>query len=91
VLVPEGVGYTGEIERGIVVINHPSSRGRRLGPDVILAARDEVPLDLVGMAAEELNGIGEIPPTGLAVFESRYRFFSTRFDTPASVWRFARR
>ena len=75
VLVPEGVRYTGEIERGIVVINHLSSRGRRLGPDVFLAAREEVPLDLVGMAAEELGGIGEIPPTELAAFECRYRFF----------------
>jgi glycosyltransferase involved in cell wall biosynthesis len=75
VLVPNDASYTGEIERGIVVINHLSSRGRRLGPDVFLAARDEVPLDLVGMAAEELGGISEIPPTELAAFESRYRFF----------------
>lgn len=75
VLVPDDVSYTGEIERGIVVINHLSSRGRRLGPDVFLAARDEVPLDLVGMAAEELGGIGEIPPTELAAFECPYRFF----------------
>ena len=46
VLVPEGVRYTGEIERGIVVINHLASRGRRLGPDVFLQAREQVPLDL---------------------------------------------
>ena len=75
VLVPEGVHYTGEIERGIVVINHLGSRGRRLGPDVFLAAREHVPLDLVGMAAEELGGLGEIQPTELAAFECRYRFF----------------
>ena len=75
VLVPDGVRYTGEIERGIVVINHLASRGRRLGPDVFLAARERVPLDLVGMAAEELGGVGEIQPTELAAFECRYRFF----------------
>lgn len=75
VLVPDGVRYTGDIERGIVVINHLGSRGRRLGPDVFLAAREQVPLDLVGMAAEELGGIGEIQPPGLAAFECRYRFF----------------
>ncbi|HET6884023.1 MAG TPA: glycosyltransferase family 4 protein [Pirellulales bacterium] len=75
VLVPEGVRYTGEIERGIVVINHLGSRGRRLGPDVFLAARERMPLDLVGMAAEELGGIGEVQPTELAAFECRYRFF----------------
>lgn len=75
VLVPEGVRYTGEIERGIVVINHLGRRGRRLGPDVFLAAREQVPLDLVGMAAEDLGGLGEIQPTELAAFECRYRFF----------------
>lgn len=75
VLVPPGIRYTGEIERGIVVINHLGSRGRRLSPDIFLRARDAVPLDLVGMAAEELGGVGEVQPTELACFESRYRFF----------------
>lgn len=75
VLVAPDVRYTGEIERGIVVINHLGSRGRRLSPDVFLQARDAVPLDLVGMASEELGGVGEVQPTELAAFESRYRFF----------------
>jgi hypothetical protein len=75
VLVPEGVRYSGEIEKGIVVINHLGSRGRRLGPDVFTAARRKVPLDLVGMASEELGGLGEISPPELTVFEARYRFF----------------
>jgi len=75
VLVPDHVRYSGEIDRGIVVINHLASRGRRLGPDVFLAAREQVPLDLVGMAAEELGGLGEIQPTELPAFECRYRFF----------------
>ena len=75
VLVPPDIRYTGEIERGIVVINHLGSRGRRLSPDVFLQARDAVPLDLVGMASEELGGVGEVQPTELAAFESRYRFF----------------
>lgn len=75
VLVPEGVRYTGEIDRGLVVVNHLKSRGRRLGVDVFQHARRRVPLDLVGMAAEELDGLGEIPPPELAEFERRYRFF----------------
>jgi len=33
VLVPEGVRYTGEIERGIVVINHPRPAAGRAGAD----------------------------------------------------------
>ncbi|MHB8865461.1 MAG: glycosyltransferase [Pirellulaceae bacterium] len=68
------VGYTGEIPRGLVVINNLGTRGRRLGPDVFEEARRHVPLDLVGMGSEALGGLGEIEPTKLAAFEARYRF-----------------
>ena len=71
---PAGVSYTGEIPRGLVVINNLGTRGRRLGPDVFAEARRHVPLDLVGMEAESLGGLGEVPPTRLAAFEARYRF-----------------
>jgi hypothetical protein len=75
VMVPEGVRYTGEIDRGLVVVNHLQRRGRRLGADVFAAVRREVPLDLVGMGAEEAGGLGEVRPMELAAFEARYRFF----------------
>lgn len=75
VYVPPDVQYEGEIERGIVVVNHLASRGRRLGGDIFELARAAVPLDLVGMAAEELGGLGEIFPPRLPAFEARYRFF----------------
>jgi hypothetical protein len=75
VLAPVGVRYTGEIERGIVVINNLISRGRRLGVDIFQHVRDYVPLDLVGIAAEELGGLGAIPPPQLGKFISHYRFF----------------
>lgn len=74
VLAPD-VDYSGEIERGLVVINHLARRGRRLGGDVFLRARDAVPLDLVGMGAQELGGIGEITHARLPPFSARYRFF----------------
>lgn len=67
--------YTGEIPRGITAINNLASRGRRLGPDIFLEARRHIPLDLVGMEAEALGGLGEVKPTQLATFEARYRFF----------------
>jgi hypothetical protein len=70
-----GIQYSGETPRGIVVINNLATRGRRLGPDIFLRAREQVPLDLVGMGAEELGGLGEIAPTDLAMFVKRYRFF----------------
>jgi hypothetical protein len=74
VIVPEGIGYSGEIERGVTVVNHLARRGRRLGADVFERVRRRVPLDLVGMAAEELGGLGEIPPDRLAGFIAHYRF-----------------
>ena len=75
VVVPEGVRYTGELGRGIVVVNGLRRRGRRLGADVFERAGEAVPLDLVGMFAEEMGGLGEVPPTELAAFMARYRFF----------------
>jgi len=75
VFVPEHARYTGELRRGIVVINHLRSRGRRLGADVFERARESVPLDLVGMDAESLGGLGEVHPPDLPAFEARYRFF----------------
>jgi hypothetical protein len=75
VMIPEGVHYTGELDRGLVVVNGLASRGRRLGADIFVKVRKEVPLDLVGMKSKELNGLGEIPNHKLAEFEARYRFF----------------
>jgi hypothetical protein len=74
VLVPDSVRYLGFLERGLVISNHLGRRGRRMGPDLFLRARDQLPLDLVGMAAEELNGIGEIQHAQLPAFAARYRF-----------------
>ncbi|MCJ8210333.1 glycosyltransferase family 4 protein [Mucilaginibacter sp. RS28] len=74
VIVPQNVRYTGEKERGIVVINNIQRRGRRLGLDVFLKVREQVPLDLVGMGAEEL-GLGEVKHGQLPDFITKYRFF----------------
>ncbi|MFB3908356.1 MAG: glycosyltransferase [Candidatus Eisenbacteria bacterium] len=74
VVVPSGVRYTGEIERGLVVVNNLVSRGRRLGYDLYSRTRQRVPLDLVGMNADIAFGIGEIQPDRLAAFVARYRF-----------------
>src|SRR4051794_3486272 len=75
VMVPESARCTGELERGLVVVNHLKRRGRRLGLDVFERARAEVPLDLVGMGSEELDGRGEVFPPELPAFMARYRFF----------------
>lgn len=75
VVVPEYVRYSGEIERGIVVVNGLGRRGRRLGADIFARVREQIPLDLVGMFAEDLGGLGEIAHDRLHAFEARYRFF----------------
>ncbi len=76
VRIPEGVYYTGELDRGIVIINHLKQRSRALGKDIYERALNEVPLDLVGMAAEQMpGGLGEVLHKDLFIFESRYRFF----------------
>ncbi len=75
VLVPDQVRYTGEIRRGLVVVNGLAPRGRRLGKDVFERVRGLVPLELVGMGSLAMGGLGEVPHDLLPYFEARYRFF----------------
>ena len=75
VVVPDDVRYSGHLERGITVVNGLASRGRRLGADVFTEMREQVPLALVGMASDELGGLGEVPPPELARFMAAYRFY----------------
>lgn len=75
VMVPAGVSYSGEKPKGVVVVNNIATRGRRLGLDVFEKVRQEIPLDLVGMGADELGGVGEVSHDELPDFTSQYRFF----------------
>jgi len=77
VIVPAGVSYRGDLDRGLVVINNIATRGRRLGYDVFRQARDKVALDLVGMGALDVGvgGIGEVQHAELPAFSAPYRFF----------------
>jgi hypothetical protein len=75
VMIPPGVRYSGELARGIAIVNHLKKRGRRLGVDVFERAREQAPLDLVGMDAQSLGGIGEVSPPELPAFVAPYRFY----------------
>jgi hypothetical protein len=75
VVVPENVQYSGELAKGLVVINDLKRRGRRLGSDIFEQVRAEIPLDLLGIHWEESRGLGEVPLPDLPAFEARYRFF----------------
>lgn len=72
--VPQGVRYSGELPRGLAVVNNLASRGRRVGADVFQLLRERVPLDLVGMDSRSLGGLGEVSHDRLPAFEARFRF-----------------
>jgi hypothetical protein len=67
--------YSGELQKGIVVINNLQSRGRRLGLDIYFELQKHVPLDLIGMNTQQVGGLGEVLHPELPEFISRYRFF----------------
>lgn len=74
VIVPADVHYSGELARGLAVVNNLGRRGRRLGADVYERVAASVPLELVGMHAEDVGGCGEIPNPALPAFMARHRF-----------------
>ena len=73
-VIAPNVAYSGELDKGLVVINNLARRGRRLGLDIFRKAAGEVPLDLVGMNAAEAGGLGEVLHAELPAFAARYRF-----------------
>jgi Glycosyl transferases group 1 len=75
VAAPDGVTWTGELARGLTVVNNLYRRGRRTGPDVFDRARAAVPLDLLGMGSEDGDGVGEVPLREVPAVAARYRFF----------------
>ena len=66
--------WVGDLDRGITVINHLARRGRRLGSDLFLHARSQLPLDLLGLGSEAMGGLGELPLQQMAARCARYRF-----------------
>ena len=74
-VVDPGYRYSGELAKGLVVINDIAKRGRRLGFDVYREVSSAVPLDLIGMGSEQAGGLGEVPHAELPAFAARYRFF----------------
>jgi hypothetical protein len=76
VRVPDGIAWSGELPRGVVVINHLERRGRRLGADVFAAWRREVPLELYGMDAPASGGSRELPYAELLPAIAQHRFYA---------------
>ncbi|MGE0859468.1 MAG: glycosyltransferase [Gammaproteobacteria bacterium] len=74
VALPRAAAWRGDLPRGLVVVNNLKTRGRRLGLDVYEAVRRHVPLDLVGMDAQTVGGLGEVANAELPALMARYRF-----------------
>jgi len=73
-ITKSNVIYKGELNKGIVVVNHLHQRGRKLGADIFEKVRQHIPLDLIGMGTTEYGGLGEVLHPQLPQFISRYRF-----------------
>jgi glycosyltransferase involved in cell wall biosynthesis len=59
-VVDPGERYTGELGRGAVVVNEPVRRARVTGTDLLPRLGRRMPLDVFGMGAEELGGVGDL-------------------------------
>jgi glycosyltransferase involved in cell wall biosynthesis len=70
-----GIPWRGDQLRGVTVFNDLATRGRRAGLDLFLAARDELPIDLVGLRSEALGGRGAFSRADLPRITAGYRFF----------------
>lgn len=76
VCIPDGCAYSGEKNCGICAVNNLQERGRRLGSDIYLRVRRNIPLDLIGLGSEKIEGgLGKIGHDTVASFTSAYRFF----------------
>ncbi len=70
-----GPRYTGEIARSCVVVNEPGRRGRVTGTDLLGRLDDAAPIDLFGIASEELGGLGDVPHERLLDEMARRRLY----------------
>jgi hypothetical protein len=71
---PPHLTPTGELPKGLVIVNDMPRRGRRVGADLFERVRRIIPLDLIGMDSAALGGLGEISHDDLPQFMCRYRF-----------------
>ena len=71
---PEG-SYTGELEKGVSLVNDMPRRKRVVGGDVFVRVREEVPLDLFGFNSTEVGGFGDLPQAEVHEKMKSYRFY----------------
>lgn len=74
VSIPDGVEYTGEEAKGIVVAHSLAHDRRRLGGDIVAQLKSCTPLDIAGAGTQALGGLGEVPHQELIARMAQYRF-----------------
>src|SRR3954468_18244482 len=74
-VMPSSGGYTGELEKGVSLVNDMPRRKRVVGGDVFARAREEVPLDLFGFNSKEVGGFGDLPQAEVHERMKAYRFY----------------
>lgn len=74
-VVPTSGGYTGELEKGVSLVNDLPRRDRVVGGDIFLRTRKEVPLDLFGFNSREVGGFGDLPQAEVHEKMKPYRFY----------------
>ena len=74
-VLPTDGGYTGELERGVSLVNDLPRRKRVVGEDVFRRSREEVPLDLFGFNSKEAGGFGDLPQAEVHERMKEYRFY----------------
>ena len=72
--MPADLRWTGDLERGLVVVNELVRRGRRLGADLVDRARSRLPIDVAGMGSEAIGGLGAFAQDELLRRQAAYRF-----------------
>lgn len=80
-IVDPGPRYTGELARGVTMINEPGRRARVTGSDLLAAFAQEGPVDLYGIGAAEfaphpdVHGIADLPTGKLHAEVARRRVY----------------
>lgn len=74
VAIDPAARYTGRLPRGVFVANGVQRRPRIAGFDLFLQAREQVPIDAIGMETEAFGGLGDVPYRELHRRVAAYRF-----------------
>ncbi len=74
VAIDSSIRYRGMHESGVTVVNGMQKRPRITGYDILLYAKQKVPLDCAGMETEAFGGLGDIPYRDLHRLLADYRF-----------------